>query len=90
MTMTAAEMMARKIRAHARVIAARPPHRRSELALDILIRARVITLRRQAEAAARAYREVQTVDSDLPDEHRRLRMMLLGRLLPPPPSKEGT
>jgi hypothetical protein len=52
-----------------------------EMAREILIRARVITLRRQAEAAARAYRET---DSDLPAEHRRLRMMLLGRLLPPP------
>jgi hypothetical protein len=55
-----------------------------ELAREILIRARIITLRRQAEAAARAYREV---DRDLPAEHRRLRMMLLGRLLPPP--REG-
>jgi hypothetical protein len=55
------------------------------LALNILIRARVITLRRQAEAAPRAYREA---GSDLPAEHRRLRMMLLGRLLPPPRKDE--
>ena len=57
-----------------------------QFAKQIRIRAAVILMRREAEAAAKAYREAQTVDADLPPEHRRLRMMLLGRLLPPPSS----
>jgi hypothetical protein len=82
--------MAQKILAKARIIAARPPRRqRSELALNILIRARIITLRRQAEGAARAYhreaarQDREAVDrraanDDLPPRHRQLRQMLLG------------
>lgn len=63
---------------------------------EIRIAARVAELRRLAQSTATAYREDELLakarevldrraaDSDLPPEHRRLRMMLLGRLLSPP------
>lgn len=60
-----------------------------QFAKQILIRARVITLRREAEAAARAYLDAEQrakdravidrhADDPLPPEHVRLRQMLLG------------
>lgn len=74
---------------------------RQQMKVGILIAARVAALRRLAEDTATAYREAELLakarevldrraaDSELPPEHRRLRAMLLGRLLLPPPPRKG-
>ena len=53
------------------------------LAQAIKVAARVAALRRLAEDASEVYQRA-LVASGLPREHFRLRLMLLGRLLPPP------
>jgi hypothetical protein len=47
------------------------------------IASRVGELRQLAEATSEAYRQALAA-SGLPEEHFKLRLMLLGRLLPPP------
>jgi hypothetical protein len=75
---------------------------RQQLAREIRQAARIAALRKLAEETATAYREAELLakarelldrraaDSiDLPPEHRRLRAMLLGRVLPPPRKGES-
>ena len=62
----------------------RAMNQRDRMKVEILISARIAALRKLAEKTARDYEADQFADSDLPPEHRRLRRMLLGRLLPPP------
>jgi hypothetical protein len=67
---------------------------RAQIKTEILIRARICQLRKLAADTSAACDEVMLAkareildrhaDIDIPAEHRRLRMMLLGRLLPPP------
>jgi hypothetical protein len=52
-----------------------------EIAREIRIAARVHELKELAERTSAAYRRVRLA-SGLPEEHFRLRMMLLARLLP--------
>jgi hypothetical protein len=54
-----------------------------EIAQAIKVSARVHELKRLASDTAEAYQQMLAA-SGLPEEHFRLRLMLLGRLLPPP------
>lgn len=56
---------------------------RADMVREIRIAARVAELRRVAEDASEHYQKMLAA-SGLPREHFNLRMMLLGRLLPPP------
>lgn len=61
-----------------------------EMAQQIRIGARVCALKQLARDTSKAYQQMEAdaADRDLPERHRQLRRMLLGRLLPPPRNGE--